>query len=83
MEYPPFFVFTLGIAKICGAIVLLIPGFGRLKEWAYAGFVFDVIFAFISGWSIDSTADLVRAPIAFCILMSTYSLFHKINNNGN
>lgn len=80
MGYPPYFIFTLGIAKICGAIVLLIPKFKRLKEWAYAGFVFDVIFAFISGWSINSTTDWVKALIAFCVLIFTYSLFHKIND---
>lgn len=81
MGYPPYFILALGIAKICGAIVLVVPGFKRLKEWAYAGFVFDVVFAFISGLSISSTADWVKASIAFCILIFNYSLFHKMNDN--
>ena len=33
----------LGIAKTLGVIAILVPGFPRLKEWAYAGLVFDLI----------------------------------------
>lgn len=77
MGYPPYFIFSLGIAKILGAIVLLVPDFKRLKEWAFAGFVFDTIFAFISGLSINSIADCIKAFIAFCVLLITYCLFHK------
>lgn len=75
MGYPPYFILTLGISKICGAIVLLIPRIKRLKEWAFAGFTFDVIFAFISGLAISSPADYIKAIIVFWIIMLTYSLF--------
>ncbi|MFV5703410.1 DoxX family protein [Flavobacterium sp. XS2P12] len=77
MGYPPYFILTLGIAKIAGVIALLIPNLKRLKEWAIAGFTFDVIFAFISGRSIDSNADCIKAVIVFCVLMLTYFLFLK------
>lgn len=40
LGYPTYFVTLLGIAKILGVIVLLIPKFPLLKEWAYAGFFF-------------------------------------------
>ena len=40
LGYPAYFVTLLGIAKIMGVIVLLIPKFPLLKEWAYAGFFF-------------------------------------------
>lgn len=33
----------LAVFKILGVIALLVPGFPRLKEWAYAGFTFDLI----------------------------------------
>ncbi|MFV5703322.1 DoxX family protein [Flavobacterium sp. XS2P12] len=77
MGYPPYFILTLGIAKIAGVITLLIPNLKRLKEWAIAGFTFDVIFAFISGRAIDSNADCIKAVIVFCILMLTYFLLLK------
>jgi uncharacterized membrane protein YphA (DoxX/SURF4 family) len=38
--YPAQLRILLGIAKILGVIVLVIPGFPTLKEWAYAGFTF-------------------------------------------
>jgi hypothetical protein len=40
LGYPVYFVTLLGIAKILGVVVLLIPKFPLLKEWAYSGFFF-------------------------------------------
>jgi uncharacterized membrane protein YphA (DoxX/SURF4 family) len=80
MGYPPYFIITLGIAKICGAIALLMPRIRKLKEWAFAGFTFDVIFAFVSGVAINSSADCIKAGIAFCTLAITYLLFLRNTN---
>ena len=80
MGYPPYFIMTLGIIKIAGVIALLIPYLNRLKEWAIAGFTFDVIFAFVSGRAIDSNADCIKAVIVFCVLMFTYYLFLRIKS---
>ncbi|MDI5950368.1 DoxX family protein [Flavobacterium sp. LB2P84] len=77
MGYPPYFILTLGIAKIAGVVALLIPNLKRLKEWAIAGFTFDVIFAFISGRAINSNADCIKAVIVFCVLILTYFLLLK------
>lgn len=78
MGYPPYFIISLGIAKIMGAMVLLLPGQHRLKEWVFAGFTFDVVFAFISGISINSKADCVKSLLAFCCVLLTYCLYHKL-----
>jgi len=40
LGYPEYFVTLLGIAKVLGVVVLLIPRFPLLKEWVYAGFFF-------------------------------------------
>lgn len=40
LGYPPYFLYIIGIWKILGAIVILIPGFKLVKEWAYAGLFF-------------------------------------------
>jgi len=42
LGYPPYFLVILGIWKLLGAVALVIPGFPRLKEWAYAGVFFDL-----------------------------------------
>lgn len=41
LGYPAYFLVILGIWKLLGAIALSIPRFPRLKEWAYAGAVFN------------------------------------------
>jgi hypothetical protein len=46
--YPQQLRIILGIAKPLGAIVLLVPGLPKLKEWAYAGFTFAWISAFVA-----------------------------------
>jgi hypothetical protein len=43
LGYPVYLLPFLGVAKILGAIAIVIPGFPRLKEWAYAGLAFDLI----------------------------------------
>lgn len=40
--YPMYFFCILGVWKALGAIAILVPGFPRLKEWAYAGIFFDL-----------------------------------------
>ena len=42
LGYPTYFVAILGFWKVLGGIALLVPGFPRLKEWAYAGVFFDL-----------------------------------------
>ncbi len=42
LGYPPYFLLILGVWKLLGAAALAVPGFPRLKEWAYAGVVFDL-----------------------------------------
>jgi uncharacterized membrane protein YphA (DoxX/SURF4 family) len=42
LGYPMYFFAILGIWKVLGAIAVLVPGYPRLKEWAYAGIFFDL-----------------------------------------
>jgi uncharacterized membrane protein YphA (DoxX/SURF4 family) len=42
LGYPLYFLTILGIWKLLGVIAILIPKFGLLKEWAYAGFFFSM-----------------------------------------
>jgi uncharacterized membrane protein YphA (DoxX/SURF4 family) len=48
LGYPPYFLVILGIWKLLGAVALVIPRFPRLKEWAYAGVLFDLTGAIAS-----------------------------------
>ena len=48
LGYPVYFLTIIGIWKILGSLAILLPGFPRLKEWAYAGMFFNVSGAFVS-----------------------------------
>ena len=48
LGYPSYFLIILGIWKLLGAVALVIPRFPRLKEWAYAGVLFDLTGAIVS-----------------------------------
>ena len=41
LGYPGYFLTILGIWKVLGGLTLLAPRLPRLKEWAYAGAIFD------------------------------------------
>jgi len=61
-----------------GIIAILVPGFPRIKEWAYAGFTFDLLGATISmivtGFAV---ADWAQMFIFIAILAVSYIYFHK------
>jgi uncharacterized membrane protein YphA (DoxX/SURF4 family) len=48
LGYPVYLLKLLGIWKLLGSVVVLIPGFPLLKEWAYAGFFFVMTGALFS-----------------------------------
>lgn len=63
LGYPAFFLTILGFWKVVGGIAIVIPGFPRVKEWAYAGIVFDLTGAAVSNAVSGSPALHVVAPL--------------------
>jgi hypothetical protein len=57
MGYPKYFIPFTGWAKLLGALVLLVPGYPRIKEWAYAGLFFDLAAVIYSGIAVSGTFD--------------------------
>ena len=74
LGYPPYFQNILGLAKLLGAITLLVRGMPILKEWAYAGFTFTFIGALISHLAVNQTQEAVGPVIALIILAISYFL---------
>ncbi len=61
LGYPAYFLVILGTWKLLGSVALVIPGFPRLKEWAYAGAIFNLTGAVASLFAsrligVDTTA---------------------------
>jgi uncharacterized membrane protein YphA (DoxX/SURF4 family) len=42
LGYPVYFLTIIGVWKLLGTVAVLIPKFPLLKEWAYAGFFFNM-----------------------------------------
>lgn len=63
LGYPVYFLTILGIWKLLGVITILSPRLPRLKEWAYAGMIFDVSSAVISRAVMGGDAIKILPPI--------------------
>jgi hypothetical protein len=82
LGYPIYFIRFLSVAKILGAIALFVPGFPRVREWAYAGLMFDLIGAIVSIIAVTGTVDPGVAFIALAIVLGMTSYFLWKNKAG-
>lgn len=82
--YPDYFAYAVIIAKILGVIAIVYPKTpAMLKEWAYAGLSFTLIFAFISHSCVDKNIGNMIMPLAFLgILAVSYIYNKKVENYG-
>ena len=77
--YPYNVLFLLAVAKILGIIALLVPGFARVKEWAYAGFTFDLIGAIYAFYMVGTPfADLAFMLVGLVLVFGSYIYHHKL-----
>lgn len=85
LGYPEYFGNALVVFKVLGVLALVIPQVpNRVKEWAYAGFAFDFIFASISHFAVDGIDFQGFFPlIILAILMTSYIYHHKIERYKN
>lgn len=64
LGYPDYFAVALTIMKFLGALAILLPPVpGRLKEWAYAGLTFNLVFAIISHTVVDGNIGFILLPV--------------------
>ena len=78
LGYPVYLLRFLGTAKLLGVITVLAPGVPRLKEWAYAGLVVDLIGALYSHLSVGDPSSAWMMPIIGLILVvGSYLLFRQ------
>ena len=80
--YPQQLRVLLGIAKLAGAIVLLLPRLPTLKEWAYAGFTFTWIAAAVAHYLAGDGA-LSLMPVALIGLLAVSYVTRPENRRGS
>jgi hypothetical protein len=79
LGYPVYFIQFISVAKLLGAIAILIPGLNRIKEWAYAGLFFDLAGAIFSGIASSGKFDPLMLTLAFWVApgIVSYYYWHK------
>src|SRR5215203_3369249 len=76
LGYPLYFIPFIGIAKVLGVLAILLPISARLKEWAYAGLVFDLIGATDSSIAIGKP-DWMFMALPLFLAIGSYFFYHK------
>jgi hypothetical protein len=76
LGYPVYFIPFIGVAKFLGVVAILTPGFHRLKEFAYAGFYFDLIGATYSIAMIGKP-DWMFNVLPIALLTASYVFYQK------
>jgi len=78
LGYPQYIIPFLGVAKALGVIAILVPGFPRLKEWAYAGLFYDLTGATYSGISASGfQPEMLFMVVPFGLEALSYMYYHK------
>lgn len=75
LGYPHYFHIILGVWKILGAVVIILPGMQRMKEWAYAGMIFDLTGAAFSRFAIgDHILTIIIPLLIACLVVTSWLL---------
>ncbi|HEV3222742.1 MAG TPA: DoxX family protein [Puia sp.] len=74
LGYPLYLLTILGIWKIPAAIILIIPRFPLVKEWAYAGLFFVYTGAVASHFFMKQTSAVIGPGIFACMLIASWYL---------
>ncbi len=77
LGYPLYFIPFIGWAKVLGGIAILIPGYPRIKEWAYAGLMFDLIGAMYSMMNTYGVTQGLMMLIFIAFGFISYFFYHK------
>lgn len=74
LGYPVYILTIIGVLKIPGAIAIVVPGLLRLKEWAYAGIVFELGGAVASQASCGNWGNMVAPLSLLGFAMASWAL---------
>ena len=72
LGYPQHLRIILGIAKLTGAVILIVPGLRVLKEWAYAGFTFAWVIACVAHYLAGDGMSSAMPLVLWALLIVSY-----------
>ena len=78
LGYPLYLLPFLGVAKLLGVAGILVPGFPRLREWAYAGLAIDFTGAIYSHVTVGDPFRQWWGPLlGLALLGASYALYYQ------
>lgn len=78
LGYPDYFAYALIICKVLGVSAISWPKApAKMKEWAYAGLTFNLIFAFISHAFVDQNMGYMLMPL---VVLGILAISYVYNN---
>ncbi|MHC4839697.1 MAG: DoxX family protein [Planctomycetota bacterium] len=78
LGYPHYLLLIIGTAKLLAVAAILTPGFQKLKEWAYAGIVIDLVGAAASHVLASDAANVMPPIIVLGLVLTSYFLRPKV-----
>ena len=66
--FPIYLMTLIGVLKLLGVMVILLPKLPLLKEWAYAGFFFTMLGATYAHLAVNDDPISLFGPILLCAL---------------
>lgn len=83
LGYPDYFAYALILCKVLGACALLMPKLHpTVKEWAYAGLTFNLIFAVISHVVVDQNIGFILMPVVVGSILAVSYIYNKKLNRS-
>jgi uncharacterized membrane protein YphA (DoxX/SURF4 family) len=74
LGYPAYFASIIGVWKVLGGMAVLVPRLPRLKEWAYAGIIFDLTGAAASHLASGDGLKVAITPIVMiAVVIASWS----------
>lgn len=83
LGYPNYFAYALIICKVLGVVAISVSSVpGKLKEWAYAGLTYNLIFAFISHACVDKNIGFMLMPLVFLGILAVSYIYNPKITSG-
>jgi len=80
LEFPPYLIYPMGIAKVLGLIAIWGNFSPTLKEWAYAGFVFNLLLGISAHLNVGD-GEAMGAGIALVFVLVSYFYNRKLTTS--
>lgn len=78
LGYPDYFAYALIVCKALGVLAIAAPGVrATLREWAYAGLTFNLLFAAYSHACVDQNVGFVVMPLVVLVILFVSYVYRR------